>query len=1142
MMRATVSSLPAATLLLLSISISALAQSQTTGSIAGTITDQAGSLIAQAEVTAISRTTNAVRKTKTNNHGEYILPLLQPGSYQLFVTASGFKKVALNNVVVAITETTDIDVALEVGSVLEASVTVLVTEAGVQADGPHLGRVIDSRAVSELPLATRNYTQLLALSPGADVGLADNTGVGRNSQNISVNGARRTQNNFQINGVDANTIGTNSALFVAVPAPETIQEFKVQTSLYDSTFGRAGGGNVQAVTKGGGTDFHGNVYAYSRIENLSANNPFLKAAEVERPSLERNVFGATLSGPVTRNNVFFFFAYQGTREQNGASINSVSPSVLIARGLTNDRSEQTLRSTFNRVSIHPVSLALLNQRLPDGSFLIPTPQANGRYSGWATSRFHEDQINTNVDFRLSEKNSLAAKFFLANVPWTLAMFNGPNVPGFDDERQLNHRLLSIQDIHIFSPKLLNETRAGYNFVRNNSFPQEPIKDSDVGIRRSNADSFPGLPLIRIAPNARGLTFGTGFANIDLQATHHSATLADVVSIMRGSHTIRAGVEVLHYQATIALNFFRRGQIDFNNFTDFLSGTANVSFLGSGINDRNLRTTDYGFFLQDDWKLSPRWTINLGLRYELNLPFYDTRGRISTFDPSLYKPRMVVNNLGLPQGPPVSGFVQAGNVIPEYDLVDVPNVSKRLVTRIDQNDFAPRVGFAYSPLASSRFVLRGGYGIFYSRGSAGPFNNGIQSPPNYIVRTRTASLIDNPFFDVPSIDEFPTFIEGAALSGVFFDRNTRTPYFQQYNLSTQYSIGKDLLLEAAYVGARGVNLPRLIALNRARLASPEHPIVNEVSGAVITTNTPQNAQLRAPFQGVSTVNFSQAQGTAQSTYNSLQVSLTRRLSKGLQFLASYTFSKAIDNASGRDEFDFSAILGDQLNNRANRGVSDFDRTQRFVVSYLWELPEPAFARKSTATRLLFSNWQLTGVVVVMSGQPIDIVDTGAGSFYGLNNGVNPLARPNWAPGACRNTAFSNVPPGYFFNPFAFVRPVVTSGRPIPSSNGNAIANALGTDIGNVGRNALRGPGQHNIDLSLTKRFQLNESKTIEFRAEVFNLLNHVNFSNPISDLNAVSATGSFDAATGQIVNPGDFGRIISTSNNPRLIQLALKFNY
>ena len=1129
-------------LLLASSVAPTFAQSQTTGRIAGTVKDEMGAVIPGAEAVVVNRATGEERRTKTTDNGNYAVALLPPGLYQVSIAASGFKKVIFDNVTVAITETSRIDADLIFGSVIDASVTIRETPNVTQVDGPRLGRIVDSRAVSELPLATRNFTQILGLSPGADIGLADNTGVGRNSQNISVNGARRTQNNFQINGVDANTIGTNSALFIAVPAPEAVEEFKVQTSLYDATFGRSSGGNVQAVTKGGSNFFHGAVYDYFRIDGLNANNPFLKAAGVKRPALNRNVFGTILGGPIKKEKAFFFVAYQGTRERNGASVNSISSSVLIARGLTDDRSEQMLRSTFNLGSINPVALALLNTRLPKGQFLIPTPQADGRYSGWALSRFQEDQFNGNVEFRINEKNWMATRFFFANAPWTLAMFNGPSVPGFDDERQLHHRLISIQDVHAFRANVLNEARVGYNFVRNNSFPREPLKDSDVGIRRPNADSFPGLPLIRIAPNARGLTFGTGFANIDLRAAHHSATVADILTLMQGDHAVRFGAEVLHYQVTVALNFFRRGQIDFNSFTDFLTGNANVSFLGSGINDRNLRANDYSFFIQDDWKLSPRWSVNLGLRYELDLPFYDTRGRISTFDPALYKPRVLVNSAGVPQGPPTGGFVQAGNVIPQYDLAEVPNVGKRVVNSNDPNNFAPRVGIAYSPLASSRLVVRGGYGIFYSRGSSGPLNN-IQTSPTYLVGTRIAPpSFGDPFFAVPSSDRFPVFVPGATLTGQFLDRNMRTPYFHQYNASVQYAAAKDLLLEVAYVGTRGLNLPRLVGINQARLASPQHPIVNEVTRAIITTNTPANAQLRAPFQGVSIVNFSQAQTTAQSTYNSVQVSLTRQLSKGLRFLASYTFAKSIDNTSGRDEFDFSTILGNQLDNRANRGPSDFDRTHRFVLSYLWDLPRPAFAEKPTAARLLLSNWEVAGVVVAMSGQPIDIVDTGAGSFYGLNNGTNPLARPSWVPGATRGTASSNVPAGYFFNPFAFVRPVVTAGQQIPSSNGTAVANALGTDIGNVGRNVLRGPGQSNVDFSIIKRFPLGESRNIEFRAEVFNLHNHVNLSNPISDFNAVFATGSFESNTGRISDPGDFGRITSTSNNPRLIQFAVKFNY
>jgi hypothetical protein len=1139
--RGAVTSLLAFAFLFPLISVPAFAQTQTTGRIAGTVKDQTGAVVAGAQAAVVSRATGEERKATTDEAGNYAVSFLPPGRYQASITASGFKKVVFDNVTVAITETTQVNADLEVGPVIE-SVTILDAPPLIQADGPRLGRIVDSRAVSELPLATRNFTQILGLSPGADVGLADNTGVGRNSQNVSVNGARRTQNNFQINGIDANTTGTNSALFIAVPAPETIQEFKVQTSLYDATFGRSGGGNVQAVTKSGSNFFHGAAYEYFRNDALNANNPFLKAAGVERPLLKRNVFGATLGGPIKKENAFFFIAYQGTRERNGASPNSLSSRVLIAPGLTDDRSELTLRNTFNVPSINPVALALLNVRLPNGQFPIPTPQADGRYSGSAPSSFQEDQFNSNIEYRINEKNWLAARFFFANAPWMLALFSGPNVPGFGDDRQLNHRLISIQEVHTFSSKVVNEARLGYNFVRNNSAPQEPVKVSDVGISRANAGTFPGLPQIRIAANARGVVFGTQAGTIDLRAVHNSATAADVLSIMRGEHTIRTGAEIIQYQVPIALPFFRRGLIDFNNFIDFLTGAPAVSFLGSGISDRNLRTTDYSFFIQDDWKLSPRWAINLGLRYELDLPFYDTRGRISTFDPLLYKPRTQVDLSGRPVGPPSGGFVQPQNVIAQYDLSEAPNVGKRVLTSIDPNNFAPRVGFAYSPLKSFRLVVRGGYGIFYSRGSSGYLNN-TQTPPTYIVGTRVNPPLSDPFFAAPSLDKFPIFVPGIALTGVFFDRDMRTPYLHQYNASVQYAVDKDLLLEVAYVGTRGLNLVRTVALNQARLASALHPIVNQVTGVAITTNTPANAQLRAPFQGVSITAFSQNQTAAQSTYNSLQVSLSRQLPRGLRFLASYTYAKAIDNASGRDEFDSSAILGNQLDNRANRGVSDFDRTHRFVLSYLWDLPQPAFAGNSKAAQLLLSNWEVAGIVVAMSGQPIDIVDTGAGSFYGLNGGLSPMARPSWASGASRSTATSNIPTGYFFKPSAFARPVVRAGQVIPSSNGAAIADALGTDFGNVGRNVLRGPRQNNIDFSIIKRFRVSESKNLEFHAEFFNLFNQVNLANPISDFNAILATGGdIDPNTGQIIKAGDFGRITSTSNNPRLIQFVVKFNY
>jgi len=1139
---------------------SAFAQSQTTGRIAGTVKDQRGALIVAANVTVRSNTTAEERHSTTDHEGNYTVPLLPPGTYRVRITSNGFAPAVFEPVQVTITETTTVDANMILAGPDTVSIRI---DSLVQRDGPQLGRVVDSRAVSELPLATRNFMQILALSPGTSVALPDNTALGRNSQNVSVNGARVTQNDFEINGIDVNNFATNAAAMVAVPAPETIQAFKVQTSLYDATFGRGGGGNVQAVTKSGANDIHGAAYEYFRNDTLNANNPFLKAAGVSRPTLQRNVFGGVIGGPIKADRLFFFISYQGTRERNGASPNSLTSNVLIAPGLTNDRSQQNLLTTFRprvsptappATSINPVALAVLNARLPGGQFLVPTPQVDGHYSGSTISTYREDQFNSNIDYRISKKDWLSVKFFFSNAPQFFALpGGGANVPGFGADQKQNNRLISLQDIHTLSPRAINEARFGYSFIRGDTLGQNPVRDSDLGIKRANANAYPGLGLIRIgATGTNAVAIGNAGTNVDTQNVVSSTTLVDILSITRGQHSIRTGAQVIYYRNNLQANNNRRGTITFQSFNNFLLGLANGSVYGDGINTRILRATDYSFFFQDDWKVSRKLVLNLGLRYELDLPPYETRGALSTFDPALYKPRMEVDSSGAPVGPPIGGFVQAGNVIPQFDLPDVPNVGNRILTSVDPNNFAPRLGFAYSPLDSGRLVVRGGYGIFYSRPSAAYIGISINAPPLYTIRrspTGATVPFADPFFPLPSQDQFPALVKGVALAGQIFDRGMRTAYFHQYNASVQFALGRNILFEAAYAGTRGLNLIRDLAINQAQLASPQHPIINAVTGQVITTNTPAatNLALRAPFQGVEVGSFLQIQSTAQSTYNSLQMSLTRRLSNGLQFLASYTYAKSIDNASGGSDStgevrDTINIAGNQLDNRANRGVSDFDRTHRFVLSYLWDLPRPAFAKRSTAGRLLVSNWQVAGIITAMSGLPIDIVDGGAGSFYGLSGGNNGLVRPSWAPSATTGTATSNIPAGYFFNPLAFVRPTVLAGQVIPSSNGTATAGATGTDFGNVGRNVLRGPGQTNVDLSLIKRFPIRESKSIELRAEFFNLFNHANLANPISNLSAVPST-SIDPNSGKIIgNPGDFGRIISTSSNPRLIQFALKLNF
>ena len=297
------------------------------------------------------------------------------------------------------------------------------------------------------------------------------------------------------------------------------------------------------------------------------------------------------------------------------------------------------------------------------------------------------------------------------------------------------------------------------------------------------------------------------------------------------------------------------------------------------------------------------------------------------------------------------------------MPDIPNVGKRVVSSVDPNNFSPRVGLAFAPLASGRLVLRSGYGVFHSRLSTLHLATAIQLPPNYVVGERQAPPLSDPYFAAPPQGSFPTFVPGIDLANQMFGRSLLTPYVHQYSAGVQYALKANLLLEVAYVGTRGLNLLRNVAINQAPLASEQNPIINEVTGEVITTNTTQNARLRAPFQGALTNGFGQRQTTAQSSYNSLQTSLMKQLSRGLQFLASYTYSKSIDNASvGSAGGDNGFVLGNQHDNRANRGVSDNDRTHRLVLSYLWDLPSPAFAQASRVQRSFLANWQVAGILI------------------------------------------------------------------------------------------------------------------------------------------------------------------------------------
>jgi hypothetical protein len=1097
--------------------------------------------------------TGAKHKIRTNDLGDYAILSLAPGNYEVRISAAAFASSISRMLAVSAGQTTTLNAILQVA---QNSTEITVTDARplLRTDNSELGASFDSMSLAALPLSTRNSLQLMALVPGANTALMNNSSLGRNSPQVSVNGARVNQNSYQINGVDANNTSMHDFGDVGIPAPESISEMKMQTSMYDASVSGAGGSSVELFTKEGTNTLHGSLYDYFGNKALNANDPNIKAAGIERPVLKRNIYGASLGGPARTDRAFYFLSYQGSHEENGATGQSLYSNVSLDPCLTNDRSAATLIANCKVSNVDPTALTLLNYKLPSGQFLIPTPQHDGLVTGTALSTYREEQFNSNFDYLFRTKDALTAKFFFADAPLFSALGGSafgvaPRLPGFGTQVNVNNRLFSVQESHSFSPTTVNEVRFGYNWINRDEVPQELVKDSDLGIKRITADRFPGLPYIVLTRNGGGAAIGTN--EITLHNASPSLSLINSLSLQRGKHSIQLGGDVRQSIWHIrSVNLLSYGEIDFATFQDFLTGNSELSILGTGVNQVEFRATDYHLFAQDGWRISPNLLLNVGLRYELDPPPYEVRGRIGGFDPGLYRPPSQVDGGGFPVGPPAGGILMAGNAPPQFDVAGVTRVGKRVIKSVDPLDFGPRVGLAWTPLRSGKFVIRAGYGIFFSRPSFLGLGLNYAEPPFYQFTKNTGQPFANPFPGAPPSGSFPLVPAGTSLGTpyAFIDRNNRNPYFQQFNNSVQYEIFRDWVFEVAYAGSRGVRLYRQIDINQARIASQRHPIPNAVTGEMVTINTLENAPLRAPLQGADPAFFFMNQSTGQSTYHSLQATLNKRMSQGIQLSASYTFSKSIDNtpAAGGgantdgtvdtgNGLDSAFATGNPLDPRADRGLSDFDRTRRLVVSFVWDLPTLRFSDSRQSKNLLFANWQVSGTVIRMSGLPINIFDVTGASVYGLYSG----SRPNWAPGATIKTAMSHIPPGSYFNPYAFAQALVQPGQPIPSAHDpTALAGDAGTDYGNVARNILRGPPQSNLDFSILKRFNLTESKDVEFRASFFNGLNHSSRSNPVGEL----STATLDPNTGHILDPGNFGRILGTSSSPRIIQLLLKFNF
>lgn len=855
--------------------------------------------------------------------------------------------------------------------------------------------------------------------------------------------------------------------------------------------------------------------------------------------MRQNQFGFTLGGPIVREKWHFFGSYQGTRQRNGLSSVSLK-SVFFPPGFNEQampvRDPAALGALFGGQSgffggaviatdgsnINPISLAILNARLADGSLLIPDPQVilpNGQ--GFSTysvpARWTEDQFMVNLDYIHSQKSKVAGRFFFVDNPRFDPLVQG-NVPGGARQTDQGFRNFSLKHTYVFSPSIYHEARLGVHRTTDYSNGISPLDPASVGLSVPNPD-LPHFPTMSITGS---WSIGTPTTSNNRQTT---INVGDSISYVRRSHIVRAGFDLSRVRDNFDLKQLRHGTITFLSWPDFLLGlnaTQNGSAFSNlssaqyltGITDRALRVTDWAAFAQDDWKVHQRLTLNLGLRLERIAFPSELHGKLVNLWP----------DFGLPDPPPtgtLSGFVAPRSYLRHFgQLPGDATLSGNNCALLDcaHNSWGPRFGLAWQPLSrTSRLVLRTGYGIFYTRLHG---NNQLQLITNmpFVGHFRLFGAdaadrsLDDPWAPSPPSTAYPIWhfrVPGDAIDLENISPDFEPSIVQQWGLNLQVEFLPTYMLEVGYVGAKGDHIFGFRQPSMPLLASPSNPIRGE------TTNTIQNIRSRVPWLGYGPTGILEVHSSGRYWHNGLEASVTKRFVGGLQFLVSYTFSKTLDDTHrALNSATFGGyVSNDQRNIRQARGTSDFSRRHRLVASYLYELPGPSSRTGLVGT--LLNGWLVSGVITLQSGMNLTVTDSRSGNIFGWPR--FDTGRAELAPGATHADVNAPGPvhkklDGYF-NASAFVNPPVI---------GN------GFDFGSSPRGIARGPDQRNFDVAIAKKTPIawiTGESNIEFRAEFFNAFNTPQFANPVD--NRASSS---------------FGQVSSTIVGPRVIQFALKFNF
>ena len=1169
------------------------AQSSGTAGLTGTVTDPSGAVVPGVTVALTNSDTNQTRTTKTAGDGVYKFSLIPPGNFKVKFEASGFKVSEVSTVTLNVTETPVLDRKLEVGAANEQVVVEAAAET-LQTSSSTLGTTVTSATVTALPLSNRNYTQILGLAAGANSGANNATAFGKGTQDISTNGADPGQNNFQMDGVAINNIanpGTSadSGIYagIGIPSPDAIQEFKIQTSTYDASYGRNPGANVNVLTKSGSNAFHGTGFEFFRNSQLNANDFFYNrdtcptyTGTCPKQVLNQNQFGGVIGGPIKKDKIFFFGSYQGTRQKNGVASQGLTPGATLPPIPAGDRSAPGFAAAlaaancnFPTISsfveggaalacdgsnISPVALKILQLKNANGSYYIPgSNSANYETVNFSQPAiYNANQMVLNGDYLINGKNTLAMRYFYTRDPQLQTL--GGFLPGTPINQYYSNTDAVLKLTTIVSNTFVNEIRG--SFQRNVSIATDKMPpggtNENLGITGLVSDAAKGG--INTAPGQQEPPFivlATDNFNLFAWAPSPSYSptsqmqVADQISWTHGRHTIRAGFEYEWTQWNIVFAGLERGFLIFLDFNSLLvGGQSNIleclfcTRSGPDGIIHGYRLPNMDSFVQDDWKVSNKLTLNIGVRWEYDGMLSDKYGNLSTTWLSKLVPNGQVPTT--PDGSPAAygGWVVPNNFVAHYGQppagVFISPNSVPLSKHPPYSNFAPRIGFAYQ--LTNKLVLRGGAGIFYDRVAGNQFVHSVEQGNPYAITVDYVGSnpysLANPFPALPALGTFsqryanvtPACMVGVAdttaacssyLNVPFINEAEHTPLVRQYNFNIQYQFAPSWVLELGYVGSSGINLTDYNHnYNTAQLASPSHPING------ITTNTVENVQFRVPYLGYQPVGL---QGTAYdliSNYNSLQATLRKQFSHGFLVQAAYTFSKSLTNSN-----QLSANSNNASDTAQQYGPSWFNRPNRFIVNYSWDLP---FGKHSGALDKMLGGWNLAGVTTVQAGDRFTVIDSSGGTIYGTSSTTTSggFSRAQLCPGITYSSMYSSGGvearlggssggPGWFAANAFCPPPVIGDG----------------TDFGSTGQGIAAGPGQFNFDVTLQKTTRISEKQTILFRAEFFNLFNHPQFEDPNTTFTQPSTPALPDVNSGPV-----FGRIIATSVSPRVIQLGLKY--